>query len=80
VDSGISLKFGLHMNVIIIKPESGDSISGFGHFSDGYDNSNNSANINVRQLRTAYYIHGPELIKINFCRFISCHDGLYSLL
>jgi len=37
VDSEISLKFGFHMNAVIIKPESGDSISVI--FKNGYDNS-----------------------------------------
>jgi len=37
VDSEISLAVGFHMNAVIIKPESGDSISVI--FKDGYDNS-----------------------------------------
>ena len=32
-------------------------------------------------IRTVYYIHGPELMKLNFCRLIRVmNDGPYTLL
>jgi len=47
---------------------------------DDVDVSNSNSGP-VDRIRTVYYIHGPKLMKLNFCRFIRVmNDWPYTLL